>query len=143
MQKNLLTFLALLIIASLSACGGGDSGDDPTPNPGEVTGGDAGVGTEPIDDDIPHGNYFGGPGAAADVSHTYSEKQMAVIEEIKEITKTHGPDYDFSEMFPVIEDDGNNYQIYFNYKSPTAIGGSPEALISKQDNTILKIRYTQ
>jgi len=135
-----------MVLVALSPLGLTACSKDNGGSPGEVATGDEitdNPTTELGDESVHPGNLFGGVSSAADVSHTYSNEQRELIELIKFIAKEHGRDYDFDQMFPVVEDTAQGIEIYFLYSTPHTTGGSPEVLVSRDYSEILELVYTQ
>ena len=74
----------------------------------------------------------------------FGEKEKQLIEKVKARTLSDGANYDYSAMYPVINElENNKFEVSFLYKDDMIIGGAPIAIISKNTNQIIEIKYTR
>jgi len=71
------------------------------------------------------------------------ESQLEILERIKQRSSNDGALYQFDQLNPVFEQDGDTITVNFEYINPDTVGGAPIVKYSVVQNTITSIVYTQ
>jgi len=74
---------------------------------------------------------------------TLDARQIEILGKIKQRSSDDGALYQFDELNPVFEQDGDTITVNFEYINPNTVGGAPIVEYSVVRSTITSIVYTQ